>query len=193
MANPSFCSQDGVLYTKDKSVLYNFPCAKSTATYRVPATVDHICCTAFASARYLNKLYLDGKNTYWAGFTFYNTGQMTIYYLPGGRSELYARRHVENGRSNESDSLYPKYSLASEEKKEEKDSGEDEGNHSGSGISPENGNDQAPEQEKITIGKNSLKTLKNQAGRKAKVNWKSNDEKDLLYHKKVKKRKNLLC
>lgn len=115
---------------------------------------------------------MDGKNTYWAGYTFYDTGQMTVYYLPGGRSELYARRHVENGRSNESDSLYPKYSLASEEKKEEKDPGEDEGNHSGSGGSPENGNDQTPEQEKITIGKTSLKTLKNQAGRKAKVTYK---------------------
>ncbi|MBD5105784.1 MAG: hypothetical protein HDT41_02205 [Lachnospiraceae bacterium] len=49
------------MYTKDKSVLYNFPCGKNTAFYRVPATVDYICCTAFASAKYLNKLYLDGK------------------------------------------------------------------------------------------------------------------------------------
>ena len=175
-ANPAFCSQDGVLYTKDKSVLYNFPCGKNTASYRVPATVDHICCTAFAAAKYLNKLYLDGKDTYWAGYTFYNTGQMTVYYIPGGRSELYAKNHTGNGRSNESDSLYPKYRPVTEDGKEENSSTGNGGNASGNGDSSgagnNTGNNQSPANEKIKVGKTSLKTLKNQAGRKAKISYK---------------------
>ncbi len=203
-ANPKFCSQDGVLYTKDKSVLYNFPCAKSTASYRVPATVDHICCTAFASARYLKKLYLDGKDTYWMGFTFYNTGQMTIYYIPGGLSELYVQNHTKNGRCNESDELYPKYRLITEDGKEDDSSGNGGttgdgntpgnggtsgggntsgnggtsggGNNSGAGDTSGNGNStnpgKPPVNEQIKVGKTSLKTLKNQSGRKARISYK---------------------
>ncbi|MCM1161880.1 MAG: leucine-rich repeat domain-containing protein [Roseburia sp.] len=184
-ANPAFCSQDGVLYTKDKSVLYNFPCGKSTASYHVPETVDHICCTAFASARYLNKLYLDGKDTYWAGYTFYNTGQMTVYYIPGGRSELYAKNHAENGRSNESDSLYPKYCPVSEGENEEggkEETGKDDGatgnggnttgNGGSTGAGSGTGNVQPPANEKIKVGKTNLKTLKNQVGRKVKISYK---------------------
>lgn len=186
-ANPAFCSQDGVLYTKDKSVLYNFPCAKNTASYRVPATVNHICCTAFASAKYLKKLYIDGKDTYWMGFTFYNTGQMTIYYIPGGLSELYVQNHTKNGRCNESDSLYPKYRLITEDGKEEGSTGNDGntsgnggtsggGNTQGAGDTPGNGNGtnpgKPPVNEEIKVGKTSLKTLQNQSGRKARISYK---------------------
>lgn len=137
-ANPAFCSQDGVLYTKDKSVLYNFPCAKNTDSYRVPATVNHICCTAFASAKYLKKLYLDGKDTYWMGYTFYNTGQMAIYYIPGRISELYAQNHTKSGRYNENDVLYPKYRPITEDGKEDGSTGND-GNNSGTGGTSGNG------------------------------------------------------
>lgn len=201
-ATPAFCSQDGVLYTKDKSVLYNFPCAKNTVSYRVPATVNHICCTAFASAKYLKKLYLDGKDTYWMGFTFYNTGQMTIYYIPGGLSELYAQNHTKNGRCNESDTLYPKYRLITEDGKEDGSAGNDgnnsgtggtsgDGNNSGTGGTSGGGNNSGnsgtggtsgngnctnpgkpPVNEEIKVGKTSLQTLKNQPGRKARISYK---------------------
>ncbi len=180
-ANPAFCSQDGILYTKDKRVLYNFPCEKNVASYRVSATVDHICCTAFASAKYLKELYLDGKNTYWAGYTFYNTGQMTVYYIPGGNSEWTVKNHTENGRSNENNSLFPTYCplpVTEDGKEQHGSTGNGENdlvNDVLSGDRDNTGNNRPPANEKIKVGKTSLKTLKNQAGRKAKISYKKVD------------------
>lgn len=103
--NPVFCSVDGVLYSKDRSILINYPCAKPDQEYQVPATVENLCCTSFASCKNLRELYLKGKNTGWYTYTFYNTGNLTVYYQPGGRTQLKVLSDQENGMSHEQDSF----------------------------------------------------------------------------------------
>lgn len=50
LENPSFTSVDGVLFSKDKSVLVRYPCNKSWRTYTVPDGVKEISGGAFRSA-----------------------------------------------------------------------------------------------------------------------------------------------
>lgn len=104
--NPVFTSVDGVLYTKDMKNLINYPVAKAGIEYHVPAETDILCCTSFASSKYLRSLYLEGKNTYWMGFTFYDTGDLTVYYHPGGYSESRLQTNIEGGIVHESNPLY---------------------------------------------------------------------------------------
>jgi len=49
-SNPSFTSVDGVLFSKDQSVLVRYPCNKSGQTYTVPTDVKEIGSGAFESA-----------------------------------------------------------------------------------------------------------------------------------------------
>lgn len=46
--NPYFCSEQGVLYSKDKTTLYEYPNNKSGSSYRVPDGVTAIAPLAFA-------------------------------------------------------------------------------------------------------------------------------------------------
>ena len=91
--NAYFCDVNGVLYNKDKSILINYPCAKTGNTWTVPSSVKYLACTAFASGSFLKELYLEGINTYWMTYTFYNCPNLTVYYLPGGRAEEYAEKY----------------------------------------------------------------------------------------------------
>lgn len=107
--NPAFCSVDGVLYDKDKEVLYNFPCSKNVSTYTVPNTVTNICCTAFASAEYLQTIYIEGWNCSWSTYTFYKGNNIKVYYRIGGDSEYYALLHEDNGLVYNNNKNYPTY------------------------------------------------------------------------------------
>jgi len=49
--NPAYCSQDGVLFTKDLSVLIRYPAAKPGSSYTVPSTVTSIDDGAFDACR----------------------------------------------------------------------------------------------------------------------------------------------
>lgn len=107
--NEAFCSDDGVLYDKKKEVLYNYPCAKKLRLYTIPDTVHSICCTAFAAAWDLEILCIEGKDSVWATYTFYNTDDLKIYYRPSGKSEECANQHQKNGLCDESNWVYPAY------------------------------------------------------------------------------------
>ena len=112
--NPSFCDVNGVLFSKDKTILYNYPCSREGSTFHVPSTTQDLCCTSFAYSG-LDALYLDNPNTWWYTYTFYGTGNMTTYYLPGGNSERCANRDIEAGRSRESSSTYCRFAAFSGE------------------------------------------------------------------------------
>ena len=86
--NKAYKSVDGVLYTKDGGHLVNYPCARPGESYHTNAQV--LSCTSFASCRNLKELYLDNRETCWMGFTFYNTPNLTTYYIPGGYTEICA-------------------------------------------------------------------------------------------------------
>ena len=112
--NPSFCDVDGVLYNKNRTILYNYPCGKGASVYHVPSVTQDLCCTSFAYCG-LDALYLDNPDTWWYTYTFYATGDTTTYYLPGGESEYCAKRDIAAGRSRDTDSTYCRFLPAQEE------------------------------------------------------------------------------
>lgn len=97
--NPSFMSVDGVLYDKEQTLLYNYPCAKEGGVYHVPETVRDLACTSFAACQNLKQLYLDGKDTWWYTYTFYQTPNLTVYYLADGSAASKALMDERDGRA----------------------------------------------------------------------------------------------
>ena len=109
-SNPSFCSEGGVLYRHQngrKTVLYNYPCAKTDAVFTVPDTVTTLDCTSFAACKYLDTLYIPNPETSGKGFTFFDDGQMTVYYRRGGETEATVSAYIAAGRVREADPKYP--------------------------------------------------------------------------------------
>ena len=90
--NPVLKSVDGVLYSKDMRILYNYPNAKSGDNYSVPAETSTLCCTSFARSQ-LKKLILENPNTEWYTYTFYGDDALTVIYKEGGA----AQRLAESG------------------------------------------------------------------------------------------------
>lgn len=87
--NQELCDLDGVIYSKDMKVLYNYPIGSESRTFFVPDTVETICCTAFGNSRLIN-IYLNGMKTDWKYYSFYkyiNPYNFTIYYKSGSRAE----------------------------------------------------------------------------------------------------------
>lgn len=76
--NPYLCAINGVLFSKDKTVLYCYPVAKPGELYITPKQTTYLCCTSFASQRFLRTLYLPNENISWATYTFYNTPELEI-------------------------------------------------------------------------------------------------------------------
>ncbi len=115
--NPELCSVDGILYSKDMTTLYNYPAAKTGDIFITDERTKYFCCTSFASQRYLKKLYVSNNKNTWAGYTFYNTPNLTVYYLAGGSCENSVNSHISLGRCHEKDELYPTFKLYTEDTK----------------------------------------------------------------------------
>ena len=56
--NDNYCSENGVLFTKDKSRLVRYPLHKSNLEYEIPSTVTEIAHSAFDTITILEKLYI---------------------------------------------------------------------------------------------------------------------------------------
>lgn len=56
--NPYFCSEDGILYNKDKTCLIQFPANKPCTEFQVPLSVKEIAPHAFVSCKNLTSLIL---------------------------------------------------------------------------------------------------------------------------------------
>lgn len=71
-ANENFCSEDGILFSKDKKRLICYPCGKQGATYAVPNGVDCIGAYAFQCNQYLESVSLPAsvKTIDWRAFSF---------------------------------------------------------------------------------------------------------------------------
>ena len=102
--NPVFCSVDGVLYSKDKTMLINYPCSRPGTSYHVPLGVDYLCCTSFAACQNLKMLFLDWNETWWFTYTFYSTGDLTVFYLPGSYTQQKVNMDIANGFTHDQDS-----------------------------------------------------------------------------------------
>lgn len=62
--NGQYCSDDGVLYTKDKQALMKYPTGKALQEYAVPDSVNVVALYAFAGCKGLGKLVFEGKAPY---------------------------------------------------------------------------------------------------------------------------------
>lgn len=71
-ANPSMCSVNGVLFSKDKTQLYCYPAGAKRGTYSVPDGVKWLCGNAFAFNSYLTSIYMPNSVTNMAFGTFSN-------------------------------------------------------------------------------------------------------------------------
>ena len=64
--NPVFSSDGGVLFNKDKTILYRYPLAKTGTSYTVPDTVKELGPQAFEDNKYLEEVSLpDGLQVIW--------------------------------------------------------------------------------------------------------------------------------
>ncbi len=107
--NPNYCSCDGILYSKDKKTLYNYPCAKKDIQFITLPETTFLCCTSFARQYYLKYLFFGNPNCTWGTYTFLDAPSLTVYYLPGSKAESMAKKHINAGQCHENDSLYPFY------------------------------------------------------------------------------------
>lgn len=89
--NPSFCSDDGVLYSKDKKILYCYPALREGETYTVGEETKALACTSFGHARRLKKLYITGTDTDFSTYTFCGC-QLEIY---GKEENTRLKEHIE--------------------------------------------------------------------------------------------------
>lgn len=82
--NESFCSVDGVLFTKDMKKLLCYPCGKQAKTYIVPEGVEVIGAFAFQCNQFLEKVILPSTNKIieWKAFSFCE--KLSEIFLPDG-------------------------------------------------------------------------------------------------------------
>lgn len=85
--NPNYTSVDGVLYSKDMTILCKYPSAKTDKSFKVPDTVKTISDKAFENATFLESI--DFSNVSDLGeSTFYGCTGLKTVTLPDGIKEL---------------------------------------------------------------------------------------------------------
>ena len=77
--NANYISPDGVLYSADRSTLWQYPLANPRTSYEVYGPTHVIYCTSFASSQYLKTLTVYGHNVYCMTYTFYNTSVRDVW------------------------------------------------------------------------------------------------------------------
>ncbi len=81
--NPEFCSVDGVLFSKDKTVLIDYPIAKEDKSYRVPDGVKTICGLYYTNT-------LKGFEDYYSHGAFNANNDLEEVILPDSLEEIEA-------------------------------------------------------------------------------------------------------
>ena len=84
--NPSYCSESGVLFNKDKTTLIYYPFGKPDSNYAIPDGVTAIDEFAFSNCSKLTSITIPSSVTYIGNYAFYNCSGLTIIYIPGGIS-----------------------------------------------------------------------------------------------------------
>lgn len=87
-ANAYYTSEDGVLFSKDKSRLLQYPAGKTDAAYTVPDSVTTINSNAFKHANYLETINLPENLTKLDTNTFLECENLRSVTLPAGLTSL---------------------------------------------------------------------------------------------------------
>lgn len=89
-SNTSFCSVDGVLFTKDMKTLLKYPDGKKGEIYEIPHGVTNIGNQAFLYSNYLSRLIIPKtmeKIDYYALSTLFTDTNLTDIYYKGSKAE----------------------------------------------------------------------------------------------------------
>ncbi|MGD9559674.1 MAG: Ig-like domain-containing protein [Oscillospiraceae bacterium] len=82
--NPRYCSEDGVLFSKDKTTLITYPCGRRNGSYRLPAATTALECTSFANNFFLKELVAPNPATRESTYTFF--GCTLVIFAPANRT-----------------------------------------------------------------------------------------------------------
>ena len=85
--NPSYCSEDDVLFNKEKSCLICYPIGKSDARYVVPDGVTEIADCAFADSSNLIEIQIPKSVTYIDFSAFADCDRLSDVYYEGNETE----------------------------------------------------------------------------------------------------------
>lgn len=85
-ANEYYCSKNGVLFNKDKSVLIKYPVQKTGATYTLPTSVSAIASMAFKDNSALSYVVIESEISVIGLEAFYNCSHLSLIYF----SNVYA-------------------------------------------------------------------------------------------------------
>ena len=86
--NPSYSSEDGVLFNRDKSELISYPAGKTNASYTVPQTVRKIGVSAFSRNKNLAELTLQPGLVEIGTMAFHDCDRLTEVILPSGMETI---------------------------------------------------------------------------------------------------------
>lgn len=92
--NKYFCSNDGVLFNKDKTVLLVYPEGKKSDKYVVPESVKSISYDAFGYYCNFTKIYM-GKNIQEfpdSNMFHINSDEVTLFVKSNSHAEKYAKK-----------------------------------------------------------------------------------------------------
>ena len=77
-----YISEDGIVYSNDKQILYAYPPNKQNDSFEIPSTVKTIYHLAFATAKFVKTIKLPSQLSNLWGFCFSGTGLVDIL-IPG--------------------------------------------------------------------------------------------------------------
>lgn len=82
--NANFCAEDGVLYSADKTVLWNYPIGSSEIVFEMPNTVEHVAAYAFSEAANLRHIEFGNQLKSVGDEAFHNCIGLTSITLKDG-------------------------------------------------------------------------------------------------------------
>ena len=86
--NKDFCSENGVLFNKDKTILMQYPAGKKDSYYKIPNTVNKIGWLAFNDCTNLEKIDIPSSIRYIYNMTFINCSALTALDIPEGVEQI---------------------------------------------------------------------------------------------------------
>lgn len=82
--NPYYTSVDGVLYNKDKTILYKYPTSKNQTSFTMPETVEQIADGAFADCSKLEEINMNSNVKVIGAKSFYGCNKLKSILIPDG-------------------------------------------------------------------------------------------------------------
>jgi len=87
-ANANYCDIDGVLYTKDMTVLHTYPCGKTASSYAIPDSVSSIGPSAFWDCGKLTDITIPGNVTFIGATAFTGCDGLTAITIPASVTSI---------------------------------------------------------------------------------------------------------